>query len=263
MSDTKTATQATNGNTKIQLKNYREAVGASRRVFETQYPEKAREKFQQESGFAIMHCEKNTYLQKCDLDSLRNAVINVALTGLSLNPVTKLAYIVPRKENGKLVAVLEPSYMGMIEVLRNSGAVKSITGAVVYEGDAFEYAQGTKPFLDHTPVMNREAGVKPIAAYAVALMPDGTREFFVMDWNGIEKRRNNSESWKNETARKFSPWKKWPEEMAIKTVIRAFYKFLPKTEKANEVLRVFDEGNPVDLNTGEVIQAEVVDNPDF
>ena len=87
--------------------------------------------FMREAGFAIQILQQNTFLQSCDPISVKNAIVNVALTGLTLNPALKMAYLVPRK--GK--CVLDPSYVGLIKVLTDSGALKNKDDAVIYVND--------------------------------------------------------------------------------------------------------------------------------
>ena len=42
--------------------------------------------FNREAGFAIQILTGNDFLANCDQESIRNAVVNVSLTGLTLNP---------------------------------------------------------------------------------------------------------------------------------------------------------------------------------
>lgn len=208
---------------------YRVAVNSANNVFKTVYGERAAQVFAKEAGFALMACQNNTALQGCSPESIKQAVVSLALTGLTLNPVTSLCYLIPRKN----VATLVVSYMGMIEILRNSGSVKNIRGAVVYDVDHFDFQYGSGEYISHKPVLNRRADSKPLAAYAIATLPDGQEIFHVMDWNAVMKRKDVATS-KN-------VWNTWEEEMAIKTVIRYLYKSLPKTEQATKAMELFDE----------------------
>ncbi|EPS8032343.1 hypothetical protein ACVHWV_004580, partial [Escherichia coli] len=66
-----------------------------------------------ESQFAIQQFQKNDFLAKtaqANLPSAQNAIINVAAIGITLNPSSKLAYLVPR---GGAVC-LDISYMGLL-----------------------------------------------------------------------------------------------------------------------------------------------------
>ena len=59
--------------------------------------------YKREASFALQALTDNDYLASLAMgnqDSLKRAVINVAAIGLSLSPVHKLAYLVPRKKTG-------------------------------------------------------------------------------------------------------------------------------------------------------------------
>lgn len=194
--------------------------------------------FEREKGFAVMQVLNNAAILKCTPESFYTCISTVALTGISLNPALKLAYIVPRA--GK--AILDISYMGMIEILRNSGSVKDMRANCIFEGDVFEYSEGTGEnyFIKHTPVLNRDHKLKIIAAYSIATLSDGSETFKLMDYNKLMQHKK--------VATTKAVWDSWEEEMMCKTVIRAHYKFLPKTEKATELMNLVDEANPVDFN---------------
>jgi len=70
--------------------------------------------FNREAGFAIQILMNNPYLMKADPLSVKDAVVNIALTGLTLNPALKYAYLVPRKVKSDLKCILDISYIGMI-----------------------------------------------------------------------------------------------------------------------------------------------------
>ncbi len=72
------------------------------------------EKASLELGFAMQIIQNNDDLQRCDPKSILNAVVNVARTSVTLNPVMRLAYLVPRK--GKCVP--DFSYIGLVAMLR-------------------------------------------------------------------------------------------------------------------------------------------------
>jgi phage RecT family recombinase len=96
---------------------------------------KAKQKAMIEYGFAKNAFRNNATLQKCDPISILESVVNIARTSLSLNPALRLAYLIPRK--GK--CTLEISYMGMIKLLRDSGAIQHIEAFIVFEDEEFEY----------------------------------------------------------------------------------------------------------------------------
>ena len=83
--------------------------------------------FAKESGFAMQILKANEYLAKLDPISIRDSIVQVALTGITLNPALKYAYLIPRA--GK--CTLDISYMGMIKILTDAGFVKNIDAAIV------------------------------------------------------------------------------------------------------------------------------------
>lgn len=183
--------------------------------------------FDKEKSFAMQILNNSDYLFSAaqqNPESLINAVYNVALTGLTLNPVLKFAYLLPRKKK----VILEPSYMGLIKILTDAGVVKSIRAYVVRKADLFSYELGTQPFIKHVP--SAESGGEIIGAYAIAELAEGGTQFEVMTRQEIDIIMNRSESVK---AGSSSPWKSDYSEMARKTVIRRLYKYLPKTQIRN------------------------------
>ena len=98
-----------------------------------------KDNFQKELSFALQHIAKNKQLQKATVESNIQAVYNVALTGLSLNPTLKYAYLVPRTTNvgGQWVVEthLEPSYVGLVKLVTDTGSAKNIYAHPVYDGD--------------------------------------------------------------------------------------------------------------------------------
>lgn len=197
--------------------------------------------FNREAGFAIQILTGNEFLANCDQESIRNAVVNVSLTGLTLNPALKFAYLVPRK--GK--CILDISYMGMIKVLTDAGAVKNVDAGVIYANDKFDYRKGTDPYFKHQPALTNKGAM--IGAYAVAFFRDGGFQFEVLGREDVEKVRNTSESWKKEDTRKFSPWETWEDEMWKKTALKRLFKLLPKTNFSDQLIAAISNEHANDM----------------
>ncbi len=87
-----------------------------------------------EISFALQALNKNSYLRSCSRESILTSVLNSAQVGLTLNPVSKEAYLVPHKGE----CVLYPGYGGLIKLIVDAGAVSHIVANVVYEMDDFE-----------------------------------------------------------------------------------------------------------------------------
>lgn len=187
---------------------------------------------QREVSFAMQIINGSAGLQKCSKESLQKAVFNIALTGLSLNPVTKLAYLIPRYVAGGMQAVLEPSYQGLVRLLTDTGSIRSIYAHPVYEGDEFEVQYGTTAELIHRPKFSSKIMT---AVYAVAVLSDGSKQFEVMTAEEVNGIRERSESYKAFTQGKVKSctWESDYGEMARKTVIKRIFKYLPKSDKFN------------------------------
>lgn len=212
--------------------------------------------FNKELGFAVQILKNNDFLANIALNDpteLQAALYNVALTGLSLNPTLRLAYLLPRtvKISGQYVKkiCLEPSYMGLVKVLTDAGSVRQVWAECVYDVDEFEVVLGTQPSIQHIPNYNESrTDDKIIAAYAVAELHGGLRQFEVMSRRQIDGIKARSESVKSG---KNSPWDSDFSEMCRKTVIRRLYKYLPKTEvppHTLNALEIFDANNAIDLD---------------
>lgn len=226
-------------NTSIQKTNAQDIILKSKKTFIKTYGGDETQ-FNIEANFAMQAIKKNPRLMS-DPNGLLEAVKNVALTGLTLNPTINLAYLVPR--GGK--ATLVPSFMGLIEILRNSGSILSMRAGVIYQGDEFDYDLGTNGYLKHKPQLSPAQNTPKLAAYAIAKMPDGSETFHLMGWNDIMKRK--------QVAASKNVWNQWEDEMAIKTVIRNFYKFLPKTPQANQAMSIIDSQQNQETETVEAV----------
>lgn len=204
--------------------------------------ENLRLSFAKEMGFALQIVEGNASLKAMAMKEpaqLRQAIYNVALTGLSLNPVLKHGYILPRK--GKLI--FEPSYMGMTEILIQAGTIIQMQSSVVCAGDLIDIQMGDTQSITHRINMTAARG-DVIGAYAIATLPTGQKQYEVMtrdEIDSIRKRSQGGQAWESD----FS-------EMARKTVVRRIFKHLPKTalsDAAENAFKVFDENNEIDYKS--------------
>lgn len=194
-----------------------------------------------EISFALQHINKSQKLQDCTPDSKLAAVINIANIGLTLNPVAKEAYLIPRWN--KLVrgmeCVLEPGYVGLVKLLTDAGSINSMTTNVVYENDkVFELslADNREPVI-HKPELVKSKRGAIIGCYSLATLPDGTRQVEWMDIEELHKIRERSETylaWKEKKITSCT-WVTDETEMMRKTVVKRIYKYLPRTEKMHRV----------------------------
>lgn len=197
--------------------------------------------FARELNFAKQILENNDYLvtvAKQNPSSLINAIVNVALTKLTLNPELKLGYLVPRKNKGVNAIYFTSSYMGKREILMRSGCVRWIEANLVYAGDQFEVLKGTNSMITHKPDPWGDRAQENIkGGYWVAILHNGEKVFDTMPMQRILEVKSRSESVK---AQKGSPWDTDFVEMARKTIINAAFNQLPKTGISEEVLKAME-----------------------
>ncbi len=172
-------------------------------------------------------------------------------------------------------------YKGLIELMYNSGSVRSVKSEVIRAGDLERHPDDGKPRFLWEPDEMERPRFKPdwfadrgdlIGAYAYAVMDDGAvSQVIVMNKGEIEKVRAVSKTAKKSD----SPWNVWPDRMFRKTVLRQLAKFVPtSTEKLTAtaerldsvpdlVLPHRDELPPVPdrplYDDGDVVDADVVD----
>ena len=185
-----------------------------------------------EISFAVQHVAKNPTLSKADGTSIMQAIMNVCQVGLSLNPVTKLGYLVPRWDNYKRIntVAFEPSYQGLCKLLTDTGSIESIYAQLVYENDEFDVSLGTDTEIIHKPKIGNRGNL--VAVYAVAILPSGTKVPEVMSIEEVYDIRERSDSYKAFKAGKIKScvWTSDEGEMCRKTVIRRIFKYLPKSQ---------------------------------
>ena len=129
-----------------------------------------------------------------------------------------------------------PMVEGIIKVLHNSGLIKTICAEVVYENDLFDYELGTAPKITHKPLITGDRG-KPICVYAVAVTTNEGEYYEVMNMAEIDKCRQVSKA----SSSPHSPWVKWFDQMAKKTVIHRIAKRLPKNDAISSVVRIDED----------------------
>lgn len=175
-----------------------------------------------EIDFAAQAMMNNTYLitvAKQNPLSLVNALKNIALTGSTLNPVLKQAYLVPFTIGGTPTITLMPSYMGLIDVLVNNGLVRKVEAYCVFKGDEFKITHGSEAKLIHNPAPWAERTESTmLGAYYFVVLIDGTEMFDHMSKAEIDavKERSPSTGTDRNGKEKKSPWTTDYCEMAKK-----------------------------------------------
>lgn len=161
-------------------------------------------------------------LANVDRKSLFGAIVRLAQDGLL--PDGREAAIVKFGNQAQAM----PMIAGILKKVRQSGEVSYISAHVVYANDRFKWTLGFDENVEHEPApLDQEPG-EPVAAYAVAVLKDGSRLLEVMRKSDIEKVRSVSRSKGN------GPWVQWWSEMARKTVMRRLSKRLPMSSDLDD-----------------------------
>lgn len=201
------------------------------------------EQFMREASFAAQILAGSDYLRKTTVESQILALTGLAQSGLTLSPIHKLAYLVPR--NGK--CVLEPSYMGMVKLLTDAGSVRHIESNLVFEGDDCEIDLASeRKVLRHVPYWQRSMKKGVVrGVYSLATLADGSKHCDTMAKEEVDRIMERSESYKAYKAGKVksSTWSTDYDEMARKTVVKRHWKSLPKTERMEHIAKAIDLDN--------------------
>ncbi len=191
--------------------------------------------WEKESQFAIQQLQKNDFLAKTawgNASSLQNAIINVASIGISLNPANKHAYLVPRDK----MVCLDISYMGLLHLAMQSGAIEWGQAKLVYSND--KYANnGIDKAPTHTQNTFADKG-EVIGVYCTVKLPSGDYLTEEMDIKALHKVRAASKAF---TSGKACPWRDYEGEMMRKTVVKRASKYWPSCETVNTAIHVLNE----------------------
>lgn len=151
----------------------------------------------------------------------REAVLNIYSTKVKRNG---------RDEWIKAVQYL-PMVAGYIKGLYDHPDVAMVDAAAVFANDRFRFIRGDDPRLEHEPTMEDDSG-PVICAYLVVKLKSGEIKREVMPRRDIEKVKAVSKA-QGEN----SPWAKWYDQQAIKSVIKRGAKQLPRSNKFEQIDR--------------------------
>lgn len=171
--------------------------------------------------------QRQPELLDADRASLFLALVQGAASGLL--PDGRESVLVVQKVKGKDTV----QWRSMIGGIRKIAAEHGITlaASVIYANDTFSYSK-MPPSLSHSPAGLGEEKGDIRGAYAVAL--DSVGRIIcppvVMDVPEIEKVRKESRSGTSE----YSPWVKWWDRMACKTVARRLFAEMPLADQARD-----------------------------
>ena len=180
------------------------------------------------TDFAMNTANKNP-------NSVRMAMLNVASTGLTLNPANAYAYLVPR--DGAIV--LDISYKGLIKIATDTGSISWARADVVFEKDEFTY-HGPAALPEHKANPFTKDRGEIVGCYCIAKTAGGDILCEVMPRDEIEKIRGKSFAY---AKNKSGPWAEWFEQMCKKAVIKRASKTWPYTETGERLNHAIEVAN--------------------
>lgn len=186
--------------------------------------------FEREAGFAIQQLSRNQYSLSVAMNnrqSVYDAVVNIAAMGRSLNSALKEAYLVPR--DGRIC--LDISYMGLLAIAQESGAIQWGQSRLVYASDTFALHGFDKPPTHTYNPFDKERG-DIVGVYVVVKTTNGDYLTETMSISEVYDIRDRSSAWKAWIEKqKKCPWVTDEGEMIRKTVIKRAYKTWPKSDR--------------------------------
>jgi len=201
--------------------------------------------WQAEANYAIQLLCNNDWAAKIAQQnpvSVQNALRNAASIGISLNPASKHAYLIPRKINKQQQICLDVSYMGLLHLAMSTGSIKWGRAELVYSSDSF-----TLNGIDQAPTHNRDPFTKDrgeiAGAYCTVKTADDDYLTECMSVGEINSIRGRSESYKrlkNGVHSPSGPWVTDYTEMCRKTVVKRASKYWPKVDRLDNAINVLN-----------------------
>ena len=173
---------------------------------------------------ALTEFRMNPDLQKCSVPSVLGYFMQAAACGLEPASVLGQCYAVPFKNTkaGTMEATFLLGYRGMLSIARRSGEVASVDAQIVHEKDEFSVEYGLAPNLVHKPYLEGDPGPMKGAYVVVRFKGEGVEPLMkYMPKHEIDAHRRRSR------ASGSGPWMTDYESMALKTVFRSVFKWLP------------------------------------
>lgn len=170
---------------------------------------------------------QNPKLLDCNKTSLLGAMLTGTALGLDPTPSLGEFYILPYGNEAQFIL----GYHGML-ALAYRGGVKAIWAHEVCANDEFELVWGLENDLKHKPCLDNEKGRGDVIGYyAAAILPNDTKMHWYMTRAEVEAHgRRFSRSYGR------GPWTTDFDSMALKTVAKQLFKWLPKSTEMAQAL---------------------------
>jgi len=189
-------------------------------------------------GIVLNEYRSTVKLRECTPMSFYGGVIKALQLGLELGPLQH-CYLLPFKNGrtGRYEVQFILGYRGMIELVRRSGQILSIEARPVYDGDNITISYGLEDKFEHIPYHQIDGADKG-KLKGVSLKVKFVNGGYLTDYMPlceIEEHRSRS------LAKDSGPWKTDYEAMALKTIIRKNFRWLPVSTEIQRAIAANDE----------------------
>ncbi len=212
------------------------------------------------TAIAVM-AQRDPKFKQADPMSVVTGMMACVHLNLMPNTPEQYAYLIPYKNNhtNKVDIQFQVGYKGLIELVYRSSQVKSINAELIFKGDDFHVDLGTERRIRHTPNFDVDRTDYKLVthAYFVATLTNGGTVFEIMTRKELDKIQESAKAKSTD-----SPWTKWPEMMARKTIVKRGVKLLPTSGEDNRLAfaTAFDswaEAGKLKFEQGQIIEGEV------
>lgn len=199
---------------------------------------------------AITVVRQTPKLAECEPNSLLGSLMTCAQLGLRPG-ISALghAYILPffNGKTKKMEAQFVIGYQGMLELGNRSGEIDYLTAEMVCENDLFKADPMGGRHRHEYPDRGRRG--KVIGYYSIFFRKGSERgKLLYMSKEDMEDHRDKFATAKNrKTGQIFGPWVDHFDAMALKTVVRMNFKYMPKNTTIENAL-IADESVRVDVD---------------
>jgi recombination protein RecT len=218
------------------------------------------ERFVREATLLLQILHDKPELQAATRQSIVAAMLRIASTGLTVNPVAKECYVITRNtkvrqpdgtDRWEKRLAIEPSYIGLMRLATDTGAVVSFETQVVWQGDQFDFDLSQKKPSVHKPywVVGNERG-ELRGVYGFVTLRDGTIQPEQMGADEIDLIKSKSESVKSQRkaigegkAAAPTVYDEWLGEMARKALVKRLQKWVPRSQSSLPFLNAIDIDN--------------------
>lgn len=182
--------------------------------------------------------------------AFQEAIKTAAIFGVDLTEGKRQGWLVPR--DGAIS--FQIGYKGIEAIHQRLGVIDRLAVRTVHENDQFDWSGDDQEKPSHkADWFNESSRGEMIGAYSITYFPDGGYQVMSESVEAIyREHRDKSDSWKNERARNYSPWKNHPKAMIEKTMAQIAAKQWPAArqdqEKASQVLERLHEAETADYS---------------